>query len=297
MALTAERRRPVPHKKRAGQHHKKNQRYLKHYWPYLPMLLVVGMGLLLNSFWAQHSAVLGEKSDLSPTQLLIETNHERHAGNEPSIILNAALTAAAQAKANDMVARDYWSHTTPSGEAPWSFITAAGYNYRSAGENLAYGFTGSSQTIDGWMQSPEHRANLLDREYREVGFGIATSPNYLHRGPETIVVAMYASPAATAPTAVTAGSETPTSVHPATIASRPVSRFASLSNSTSTLSLFIACLTGAVIAIAVMRHARFLHRNLLRGEVFVMAHPLLDISLVAVATLGYVLCQAGAFVL
>ncbi len=296
MALTAQRRRPVPHKKRAGQHHKKNQRYLKHYWPYLPMLLIVGVGLLLNSFWAQRSVVLGDRTDLTASQLVYETNQQRHAAHETDLSLDNQLTAAAQAKANDMVARDYWSHTTPTGDAPWSFITSAGYNYRSAGENLAYGFSTTTETINGWMHSPEHRANILGRDYRDVGFATATSSNYLGHGPKTIIVALYASPASTIPALTTSQSTAPTSVETAPLTARPVSRVAAL-NSTNLLPLVVACLTTVTLVIFISRHARLLHNNLRRGEMFVLHHPLLDISLVALATIGFVLIQANAFVL
>lgn len=297
MALTAERRRPTPHKKRAGHHHKKNQRYLKHYWPYLPMLLVVSAGLLLNAFWPHSMSVLGAHNDLTPSQLILDTNKERAAAGESALSLNSQLTAAAQAKANDMVARNYWSHNTPTGEAPWGFINAAGYSYRSAGENLAYGFTTSAQVVSGWMQSPEHRANVLSQTYSEVGFATASSANYHGNGPETVTVAMYAAPGDVGTAPVAAQSSTPTNVQVGTLQARPVSRVAGMTPGANLLPMLVATLTTVAVIIFVTRHTRFLHRNLIRGEVFVLSHPILDISLVALATLGFVLSQAGAFVL
>jgi hypothetical protein len=296
MALTAERRRPVPRKKRAGQHHKKNQHYLKHYWPYLPMLLIVGAGMLLSSFWPRNPNVLGTASDLSPSQLLITTNDRRNAAGDENLHLNAQLAAAAQTKANDMVARNYWSHDTPDGQAPWSFVSAAGYSYRTAGENLAYGFSSADQVMDGWMHSPEHRANVLNKTYSEVGFATATSLNYVGHGPETVVVAMYASPGDVTTAAVTQ-SGVPTDTHPGQLAARPVSRISNFAASQTLLPMFVACLTTVAVVVFVSRHARFLHRSLVRGEVFVLSHPLFDIALVVIATAGVVLSQASAFVL
>jgi hypothetical protein len=297
MAFTAERKRPAPHKKRSGQHHRKNQRYLKHYWPYLPMLLVVGAGLVLNTFWPHDMNVLGAHTGLSASQLLRETNLQRTVDHETALSLNDRLTAAAQAKANDMVARNYWSHDTPTGEAPWSFVSGAGYNYSTAGENLAYGFDTADQVMSGWMQSPEHRANILSQSYSQVGFATATSENYIGHGPETVIVAMYAAPGdvTAAPTVTQSG--TPDGVSVNQLAARPVSRVAALSPSQSLLPMFVAALTSVALVVFVTRHTRFLHRSLVRGEVFVLAHPLFDIALVAVATLGFVLSQAGAFVL
>jgi hypothetical protein len=74
-----------------------------------------------------------------------------------------------------MAARDYWSHNTPDGQTPWSFITAAGYNYQTAGENLAYGFSTASDTVTGWMNSTEHRANILNGKFKELGVGVEPS--------------------------------------------------------------------------------------------------------------------------
>src|SRR6185369_9999820 len=105
--------------------------------------------------------------------------------------LNDQLAAAAQAKANDMARRGYWSHVTPDGKQPWSFVEASGYQYEAAGENLAYGFGSSDEVMTAWMHSPEHRANILNSVYQDVGFATANVPNYRGTGPETIVVAMY----------------------------------------------------------------------------------------------------------
>jgi|GEM_PF-1812832 len=157
--------------------------------------------------------------------LLAYSNYQRSAAGEASLNLNGALDAAAQAKANDMVAKNYWGHYSPTGASPWSFISAAGYSYSAAGENLAYGFASSSAVISAWMNSAEHRANLLNAGFRDVGFGIANSPNYVGTGPETIVVAEYGTPLyqpapAPAPT-YTAPSTTSTPTTSTPVASAP----------------------------------------------------------------------------
>jgi len=195
-------------KQRGGKHHKHSDPYLKTYWPYLPLLLIVVGGLLLSNFWGHGSKnVLDYATDLSISELLQDTNDQRVANNLGSLALNAKLNQAAQAKANDMAARDYWSHDTPEGNPPWVFFTNAGYQYQTAGENLAYGFDSSSHTVAGWMASPGHRANILNTSYSEVGFGYANAANYQGTGPETIIVAEYASPQVLA--AAPAASPTP----------------------------------------------------------------------------------------
>jgi uncharacterized protein YkwD len=195
MALTTQKQRkpPAAHKRRVGQHHRQSKQYVKHYWPYLPMLLIVGLGLFVNSLWST-SGVLGASSDYSSSALLGATNASRVSGKLSPLTLDAKLTAAAQAKANDLVTKNYWAHTSPSGQSPWEFIGATGYQYQTAGENLAYGFSDANSTETGWMNSPEHKANILNNSYTQVGFATATSPNYQGKGPTTIVVAEYASP-------------------------------------------------------------------------------------------------------
>lgn len=205
MTLVARAKPPAHHKKTSGAHHRQSKSYHKPYWPYLPLLAIVVAGVLLNSAWPGKHAVLGYATDVSVQSLLDNTNAQRSSNSLSNLGLNAQLDQAAQAKANDMSARDYWSHNTPDGQTPWSFIAAAGYSYQTAGENLAYGFDTAADTVTGWMNSPEHRANILNTAYEEVGFGIASSANYQGSGPETIIVAMYAEPVG-APVAASAGS-------------------------------------------------------------------------------------------
>lgn len=214
--------RPTLHtKKRHGQHHKVSKHYSKTYWPYLPMLLIVGLGIVANALWSNpHKGVLSYATSMSASALLQDTNAQRIQAGLGALALNNQLSQAAQDKANDMVARDYWSHTTPEGKQPWQFMSAAGYSYQLAGENLAYGFATSSDTVAGWMNSAGHRANILKAGYIDVGFGIANSPNFQGTGEETVVVAMYAAPVIKA--AAPAAKPTPAPAAP--VASAPAAQ-------------------------------------------------------------------------
>jgi len=234
MSLTAKTKRTKKSvdKRVAGRHHKHNEHYMKAYWPYLPLALIVAVGIFANTLIGVHQhGVLGYATDVSASALLTETNNQRIANSLGGLALNSVLNQAAQAKANDMVARDYWSHNTPDGNTPWTFFTAAGYQYQTAGENLAYGFDTSAATVTAWMNSPGHRANILNTTYKEVGFGIANSVNYQGTGPETVVVAMYASPATVAaapvstpaPTAPAKSTPAPTTEQPAAEQPAPAS--------------------------------------------------------------------------
>ncbi len=120
----------------------------------------------------QYKSVLGVSVNVSSSDLLAQTNQDRiNAGLKP-LALNTQLSGAAEAKAQDMFAKNYWAHFGPNGESPWDFIHSAGYNYIYAGENLARGFTSSTDVVNAWMASPEHRANMLSNNYTDVGFAI-----------------------------------------------------------------------------------------------------------------------------
>ena len=275
------------HKKRSGKHHRHSDSYLKHYWPYIPMLLIVGLGLVFNSVWS-HSNVLGVSNDFSSTSLLQATNHQRSADHETSLNLNQQLSSAAQAKANDMATRNYWSHDTPDGKTPWSFVAAAGYQYQAVGENLAYGFNDASDTVTGWMNSPEHRANILNTGYKEVGFGVAQSQNYQGHGAATIVVAEYGEPAG-----AVAGANI-TQIANTTLAAKPVSRIQLLTNGQAVWStVAVSALAGAAAALFIARHGLRFKRLVLEGEHFITNRPLLDIGLVFVGTLAVIFVQAS----
>lgn len=194
----------------------KHQTFLKVYWPYLPLFILVFFGLIFGvgapggSPRLSQSGVLAYATEMSSSGLLSATNTQRSQnGGLAPLTLNSKLSAAAQSKANDMIARNYWSHNTPDGKEPWVFIEAANYEYQKAGENLAYGFSSSSDTVTGWMNSTSHRANILDDAYREVGFGFANANDYVSTGQETIVVAMYGNPAAAPSVAVTVSNSAP----------------------------------------------------------------------------------------
>lgn len=200
VAKSKKRSNSIHHKRRTGSHHKHDRNYTSTYWPYLPLAIIVGIGMLFNTFWAGAiNGVLGYATNTSISGLLQETNSQRAGGGLAALGLNSKLNAAAQAKANDMASRNYWSHNTPEGNPPWVFISNAGYAYTTAGENLAYGFDSSSSTVTGWMNSAGHRANIMNSNYTEVGFGFADSADYQSTGPQTIVVAMYAAPDTPAP--------------------------------------------------------------------------------------------------
>jgi len=309
------------HRKRHGHHHRHSQEYIKTYWPYLPIIAILAVGLLTSGWLGRiHKNVLGYATGMSVASLLADTNQQRADNSESNLNLNDALNQAAQAKASDMAARDYWSHNTPDGQTPWTFMTAAGYNYQTAGENLAYGFDTAADTITGWMNSSEHRANILNTSYHDVGFGIANIANYQGTGPETLVVAMYGSlpnesvaastPPAPTPAPKPAPASTPmpapepvqtpvattqpaTNKTPAKVVQKQdtlepqqqrVTQLELVSSNTPLNTLAVIMLGTSACVFLVVRHTWAWRKLLVKGEKFVLHHPLLDISAVTIVS-------------
>jgi uncharacterized protein YkwD len=279
----------IHHRRRHGQHHRQSKPYLKAYHPYIPMLLIVGLGIVINSVWS-HSGVLGSQQDFSAQSLLQSTNSQRATESETSLSLSPELSQAAQVKANDMVSQNYWSHTSPNGQTPWSFIIASGYHYQSAGENLAYGFDGAESTVRAWMSSPEHRANILNAGYQNVGFGVAQTPDFQGHGPTTIVVAEYGQP-------VTTNFAVSNPDYGTAVSTRPVSRIQLLTSDQSGVNiLLIVVIAGGGFTILLIRHSRRWHRVLVKGEAFVAHHPFLDIALTVIITAGVLLTRSSGMI-
>jgi hypothetical protein len=144
---------------------------------------------------AQGGHVLAYASDINPVDLLAQTNQQRAAAGLPALHLDSRLNNSAGLKAEDMFSEDYWAHTSPSGIEPWYWFGKAGYAYSYAGENLAKDFDTTSGTMTGWMNSPGHRANILNPHYVDVGFAVVNG--VLLGGETTLVVAHYGAPGIT----------------------------------------------------------------------------------------------------
>jgi hypothetical protein len=314
------------------------------YWPYIPLVIAVSLLLSLGSSGGAISAamhhplgrVLSYSTSMSIGGLLNDTNVQRSANGVAGLSLNAKLDAAAQAKADDMAARDYWSHYTPEGNPPWIFVNAQGYSYQKLGENLATGFSDEQSTIDGWMASPPHRENLLDPAFSDVGFGFANNPDYTAAGggPMTIVVAFYGQPQVLgATTTAPATPSQPAAVHSANtsaappVAETPVAAAAPPDTSkqaattdtpkakivapatTSHLQLAaprvglgpLATRLSVVLALVIIlawanRHLRALHRFLLKGERYAIGHPLTDLAFLFIAAMLFILSQTAGLI-
>lgn len=110
---------------------------------------------------------------LSPDGIIGFTNNERLAAGIPLLKESALLDAAAQRKVQDMFDHQYFDHISPAGNGPGALATNAGYSYIVIGENLALGnFKSDQDLVNAWMNSPGHRANMLNKRYQDIGVAV-----------------------------------------------------------------------------------------------------------------------------
>ncbi len=145
--------------------------------------------LFLCSFNFVILNLAGQVHAISNRVITERTNNERTANGLSPLSSNTALSNSARMKANDMCAKDYWAHTAPDGATGWTFMSQAGYDYVVAGENLAKDFGDDTSVIAGWMASPGHRANILNKSYLEIG--VSTVNCVMQGHSTTLVVAHY----------------------------------------------------------------------------------------------------------
>jgi uncharacterized protein YkwD len=108
--------------------------------------------------------------------VIVLINQERAKSNCPALVAEAILMRVAQAHSQDMAANDFFDHTGSDGRDPFQRMHEAGYDYRTAAENVAAGVKTPAEVVALWMDSPGHRANMLNCAFRETGVGYAADP-------------------------------------------------------------------------------------------------------------------------
>ena len=113
-------------------------------------------------------------TDLTARGIIERTNIERaQNGALPALTENTLLNRDAQMKVDDMFAKQYFEHVSPTDVGPSDLAQAVGYAYVTVGENLALGdFAGDTGVVTAWMNSPGHRANILNTHYMEIGVAV-----------------------------------------------------------------------------------------------------------------------------
>jgi len=105
-------------------------------------------------------------------QVLTLTNQERQkAGLSPCAGNDSSLNRSARAKSEDMATHNYFSHDSPTYGDPFAMMRSFGVQYQSAGENIAKGQPSPQEVVTAWMNSPGHRANILNSSFTHIGVG------------------------------------------------------------------------------------------------------------------------------
>jgi len=105
-------------------------------------------------------------------------NVERQKNGLSALTMDTALSNVARKKSEDMKAKNYFSHTSPTYGSPFDMMKQFGISYRTAGENIAMGQRTPEEVVTAWMNSPGHRANILNANFTHLGVGYVASGNY-----------------------------------------------------------------------------------------------------------------------
>jgi uncharacterized protein YkwD len=115
----------------------------------------------------------GSQTQQYQAEVIRLVNVERSKAGCQALTANSALTKAAQAHAQDMLSHNYFSHNSQDGTSPFTRMTAAGYRWSSAAENIAAGQHTPADVMTSWMNSSGHRANILNCGLKNIGVGYA----------------------------------------------------------------------------------------------------------------------------
>lgn len=106
-------------------------------------------------------------------EVLRLVNVERSKNGLPALKSDWQLSRVARYKSQDMINKGYFSHTSPTYGSPFKMMESFGIRFSAAGENIAYGQRTPAEVMKGWMNSPGHRANILNPSYTHIGIGLA----------------------------------------------------------------------------------------------------------------------------
>ncbi len=128
---------------------------------------------------AQPSTTKQNTDNLSfEEQVAALVNKERAAKGLAPLTPDAKLSNVARIKSQDMRDNHYFSHTSPTYGSPFEMMKSFGITYKTAGENIAMGYSNPEKVMQGWMNSSGHRANILNASFTRIGVGYAADGHY-----------------------------------------------------------------------------------------------------------------------
>ncbi len=226
----------------------KTQKHVGHFF----FVVAVFFALVGITLLAPMSATITKAFGVS--DIIDLSNQSRDSFGLDPLQINTALMNAAQMKAEDMAAQHYFAHTAPDGTVAWDYLNDVGYKYSKAGENLAITNEDAQAVVNGWLNSPTHRDNLLSTDYADFGIGLAYFGDYKSHTGTYVIVALYGKSAAVQVlTAATVPAGISTSLKPQLLSGSP---------------LVIGVIAGVLALVGIvleLKHIKRLHRMPLFG--------------------------------
>jgi uncharacterized YkwD family protein len=118
-------------------------------------------------------------AEMTQAQAVLKlVNAERQKAGLQPLTLSEKLTNIAYTKAKDMADKGYFSHQSPTYGSPFDMLKQFGVSFSAAGENIAAGQKTAQEVMDSWMNSSGHRANILNKNYTQLGVGFYRGGQY-----------------------------------------------------------------------------------------------------------------------
>jgi len=144
-----------------------------------PILRKIGLGLLIGSLvsqlagWPTVMTARAAQSVLAAEQQAVNLlNADRRSQGLANLVIDIRLTVLGEQHAQDMIKRNFFDHINPEGQSPFDRMKKAGISYSYAGENIAINQSVPAAEL-AFMNSPGHRANILNPHFTRVGIGVA----------------------------------------------------------------------------------------------------------------------------
>jgi uncharacterized protein YkwD len=153
----------------------------------------LALAVLLAFLLVPALAFGADPRDITVESVIAEMNVYRAERGLPALVEDSRLTKAAQDRMRDMEDLGYWGHIAPDGRSPFLWLRANGYQHTYAAENLASGFETVGILVEGWMESPGHRVNIISPLYSKCGVAIIEGGTAGRQNGKSVVV-LFARP-------------------------------------------------------------------------------------------------------
>ncbi|OGY43163.1 MAG: hypothetical protein A3B89_00725 [Candidatus Buchananbacteria bacterium RIFCSPHIGHO2_02_FULL_40_13] len=128
--------------------------------------------ILVITIFLYPNISLADNLDVNARELINLTNDYRKSLGLNELKPNARLTQAAVNKAQDLLTKQYFAHTSPANKKFSDWIKEVGYKYFYVGENLAIDFNNNQDLFQAWLNSPSHKENIIKPQYQEIGLAV-----------------------------------------------------------------------------------------------------------------------------